>query len=178
MKSSSQNTYDSQRVNEEMLTHFGIQCKVPPSRPKFLSYPLQGHLHDRLFVYTQWSFKSQTSICPLFWYRWCHVLNGHFTVYIFPFYLKNTYLFDCIGSCGTQDLQFSLQHLQSLVMACGICFLSCGMQDLQLQHVNSYLRHMGSSSLSRDWLNPGPLHWEHADLASRLPEKYLHFSIW
>lgn len=28
--------------------------------------------------------------------------------------------------------------------------LHCGMQDLQLQHVNSYLWHVGSNSLTRD----------------------------
>ena len=46
--------------------------------------------------------------------------------------------------------------------------LSCGTLDLigsLLRHANSYLWHLGSSSLIREW-TLAPLHWKHAVLAT------------
>ena len=51
-------------------------------------------------------------------------------------------------SCSTQDLQSSLQHVESLVVACKLLVVAWGIQ----------FPNQGS--------NPGPLHWEHRVLAS------------
>ena len=52
--------------------------------------------------------------------------------------------------------------------------LSCSTRKLSLRHSNSWLRHVGSSSLTGDQ-TPGLLHWEHGVLASRPPRKSPNF---
>ena len=47
-------------------------------------------------------------------------------------------------------IEYSFYLIFVLVTARGIFSLCCGMQDLQLQRVNSQLKHVGSSSLTRD----------------------------
>lgn len=65
-----------------------------------------------------------------------------------------------ISSYGMWHLLFKLWRAGSLAAACQLLAVA-----------------RGSSSLTRDRLNPGPLPWERADLAGRPPEKSLHFSI-
>ena len=75
--------------------------------------------------------------------------------------------------CSTTSRFF--QHIclfgctRSLVAACGV-FFTCGMWDLQLQHVNSWLLYVGSSSLTRNQTR-APCIWEQGVLAIGPPGK-------
>ena len=65
------------------------------------------------------------------------------------FFLKNIYLAGTSLSCDTWDLQ-SFMLGQVLVVTLGTFDHFCSMWDPQFWHVNSQLRHAGSSSLARD----------------------------
>ena len=80
-------------------------------------------------------------------------LSHAYLFYIFFLYLAVPGL-----SCGTQDLQSSLQHVGCLVVTCKLLAVACGIQ------------------FSDQGSNPGPLHWECRVLAAGPPGKS-HVSI-
>lgn len=62
-------------------------------------------------------------------------------------FLKIFYLSVPVLSCGTKDLQSSLEHVGSVVGACELLFVACGIQFSGSCIENTTLDHQGSPSL-------------------------------
>ena len=79
---------------------------------------LSLYLNHPLITATQMHFPSLNS----------HVAQDVYHVLSFYGFLKIFYLSVPVLSCGTRDLQSSLEHVGSVVVACELLFVACGIQ--------------------------------------------------
>ena len=87
------------------------------------------------------------------------------------FFLKYPSIWPCpFCDCSISWCSYDILLLYIFIWLCWVLVAVCGI--FYLRHENCWLRHVSSSSLTRDWTQ-GRLHWEHGVLATGPPGKFL-----